>query len=217
MPTGEINLEELITLAVETGIARVNTSLPGTVVSYDAATQRADIRPGLNRIIHTAEGAPVSEALPILRAVRVVHPGGKDWALHIPLKEGDTVGLIVSQADPTGWQTRGEVSDPRDRRLHSLAHVWAVPGWRTDNAPIPGASADYPTWSHKDGFKVTLKSDGLEVGGATDAAALASKVNALSEAFAAHTHLFVGTGSVSTVNPAFVHSDTASTKLKVSG
>jgi hypothetical protein len=215
MPQGELSLEELIRIAVDAGVARVNTSLPGRIESYDAESQTANVTPMLKRPVYTANGEPTYEQLPVIRSVKVLHPGGEDWALHIPLKAGDTVELRVMQWDPTGWQTTGQVSEPRDLRTHHLAHVVAVPGYRLDSKPIPGASADFPTWQHKDGFKVTLKSNALEVGGSSDAAARASRVEAELDSIQNAFSTFVpGSGGASFPNPYVRVSGVGSTKLK---
>jgi hypothetical protein len=218
VPSGNQDLEDVITAAINAAISRVFTGSPGRVESYDAATQRADITPMVRRTLYTAEGEPVPEDLPMLRSVRVIHPGGEDWALHIPLKRGDTVALLGMTLDPTAWQSTGQVSAPRDVRTHHLAHAVALAGYRIDSKPIPNASADYPTWAHKDGFKVTLKPSALEVDGASDAAALASKVNqAFTDIALAFSTYAPGTGGGSFPD-IFVWADTtASSKLKTGG
>jgi hypothetical protein len=218
MPTGDQSLEDVIRAAVEAAVARIFTGTVGKVDSYDASTQRANITPQIRRVIYTAEGEPTTEALPMLRDVRVLHPGGEDWAMHIPLKAGDTVLLLPQQWDPTAWQSTGQLSNPRDSRTHHLAHCVALAGYRQDSKPIPGASSDFPTWQHKDGFKVTLKASTLEVDGASDAAALASKVNqALTDIALAFSTYIPGTGG-SSFPDVFVWADTtASSKLKVGG
>lgn len=219
MPNGSQNLESVIGLAMEALAGRINTALPARVDSYDAPSQLATVTPMVKRPVPSSEGdASFSfEALPQIRDVRVIHPGGQDWALHIPLKPGDSVLLIVLQWDPSGWQQTGEVSAPADTRTHSIAHAIALPGYRRDGQRLAGVSSDYPTFRASGGFTVTLKPTGMEVGGASDAAALASKVNLLSQAFAAHKHAFIGAGTVDVVTPVFTHQDTASDKLKVGG
>lgn len=218
MPNGSQSLESVIALALEALAGRISTALPGRIDSYNASTQTADITPMVKRPVPSSEEGSFSFlALPQIQGVRVVHPGGQDWAMHIPLKAGDSVLLVVSQWDPSAWQATGEVSEPPDVRTHSPAHAIAIPGYRHDSQALQGVSADYPTFRHKDGFTVTLKPTGMEVGGSSDSAALASKVNTLSQAFQSHTHLFTGTGSVGAVSPTFVHQDTASQRLKVGG
>jgi hypothetical protein len=221
VPKGSQSLESVIELALEAGMGRINTALPARVESYDSATQMAVVTPMLNRPVPSSEGdsAYQFETLPQIRDVRVIHPGGQDWALHIPLKAGDSVLLIVSQWDPSLWQESGEVSAPADIRPHSLAHAIALPGYRPNPQRLAGVSADHPTFRHKDGFTVTLKSDSIEVGGASERAALESKIHSELDLIQNAFSTFVpGSGGASFPNPYLRAGRTVgSTKLKTSG
>lgn len=218
MPRGTPSLEELVAMAMEAKLATVNVALPGRVESYNASTQRADIRPVIRRAVPTPEEDYILEDLPVIPNVRVIHPGGEDWAIHVPIKEGDTVELIFQQWDPSEWMRTGEVSEPADKRRFSLSHAVALPGFRKADQTIPGAVADAITITHKDGFSVKVTDQRVEVGGSSDSAALASKVADLETAVANMFSTFNGgTGGAAFPNPFAPPGNYGSAKLKVGG
>lgn len=222
MPNGSVDDSELLRIAIREALASIAGPMPGRVDSYDASAGTATITPMLTRPVPTADGGAQYEPLPQIYSVKVIHPGGEDWALHIPLKQGDSVLLVPLKWDPSPWEPQGQRSNPRDRRMFSIAHAIAFAGYRPNNKPIAGASADYPTWQHKDGFQVTLKSNALEVGGASDAAALASKVDDLANIVNNHVHPYTwtgsaGSGSTSVLASPYTGGPSGSTKLKVGG
>lgn len=214
---GSQNLEDVLQIGVSAALAAIDTCLVCTVVSYDATQQTADLRPVTTRRVPNPEGGTVEETLPDIPAVRVLHPGGANWAVHVPLKAGDGVAVLCSKTDFSEWLRTGNRSAPADHRTFSLAFAIAIPGLR--RTPISDANSADITFVHSSGFKVVLNSAGyMEVGGSVDAAALASKVADLASALASHTHLFTGTGSVGAVNPVFTPAASyGSTKLKVGG
>lgn len=196
---------DLLQLAIDARLADLCVALPGRVESYDASAQTADVKPMVRRLVPTPDEDSIAEELPTIFAVPVCHPGGNGWGLHIPLAAGDTVLLVFQQWDPTEWQRTGEISDPPDQRRHSLAHAVAIPGYRAKQAALSGASSSDVTFT-KDGFGITIKSDAVEIGGSltvksdrvevggtSDAAALATKVDALIAAFDSHTHITTAT------------------------
>lgn len=228
MPSGSLTLEEVFRLAMDGRLAQLNTAMPGRVQSYNAAKQTADIKPTLKRAVPTPDGDYILEELPVIPSVKVIHPGGTDWALHIPIATGDTVQLIINQWDHSEWSRTGEVVGPADKRDFSLAHAVALPGLRLDSKPITGASATNTTLHHSSGFAITVTPTTFEVGGNGDAAALASKVltelQALVSTFNSHVHPYVDTLPVGTaasvtspvVSGASPPASVASALLKVS-
>lgn len=167
---------DLIQTALESMASDLCVALPGRVESYDASAQTADVKPMIRRLVPTPDEDHISEEMPVIYSVPVCHPGGNGWGLHIPLAAGDTVLLVFSQWDPSEWRRTGDIADPADHRSHNASHAVAIPGYRSKQAPISGASSSDVTFM-KDGFGITIKSDKVEIGGSSDAAALASKVD----------------------------------------
>lgn len=165
----------------------LHTALPGIVQSYDAATQRADIVPGLNRILPTREGEPVSELMPTLRAVPVVFPGSGDWFVRWPISAGDEVLLVICERDPARWLQTGDRSDPIDVRAHHLAHAVAIPGLRSRPGQLPAPSGSALELGEVGGASIRIEGDGtIRLGGvgAVATVAAAAKVDAVLTAIA---------------------------------
>lgn len=149
----------------------LHTALPGIIQSYDAATQRADIVPGLNRILPTREGEPVSELMPTLRSVPVVFPGSGDWFVRWPISAGDEVLLVICERDPARWLQTGERADPIDVRAHHLAHAVAIPGLRSRPGKLPPPDGESPALilGHRTGSTLRIEDDGtVRLTGAAD-------------------------------------------------
>lgn len=114
-------------------------SMPGRVVSYDRATQRANIRPCITRRLSAEDDdeEDVFEAPPELPSVPVVWPSGGGSFFHPELAAGDPVLLVVSDADYAVWARTGDAGDPSDAREHHYAHTFAIPGPRPRSALLP--------------------------------------------------------------------------------
>lgn len=169
---------EVFRAAFDARLGAVHVAGFGKVTSYNAADKTADVRVGWKRAVPTdEEGTFVTEVIPDLPAVPVIHFGGGSGHLRIPLSAGDTVLIVVCDTDQATWLRTGEVSDPGDLRRFHLSHAVAIP-W----AKAVGPSA------------LDLKVASAEVGGTTDAAALASAVDTILAAIAACTPSGTETG-----------------------
>lgn len=192
----------------------------GRVESYDPDTQRADVKPLVKRMVPSAsEGRrDVAEERPVIPSVRVLHYRAGGFYIHAPLQVGDTVLLVVLDQDPSNWGRTGELSLPGDHRLHHLAHAVAIPGLFPSTAVLAGLDGENLQLGSEGGLQVTITPERMEVGGSSDAAALASACNtAFNQIADAFTTFVPGTGGANFPNP-FVWdpgSTTASEKLKV--
>lgn len=158
----------------------VHTSLPGEIVSYDAAKQVADVRPMLKRRIPDPDGGDDTiEALPTIPAVPVVWPRGGGYCLTFPLAKGDGVMLVFSEADLSAWRDTGEASDPGDVERHGLAGAVAVPGVDTVARALTDASATHLVIGKDGGPAIHIDSTGVKIGaaGASHPIALGDKVD----------------------------------------
>lgn len=106
-------LAELIERALDARLAQIFGMLPGKVVSYDAATQRADVQPEPNT--HDEDGAEIAH--PVLPGVLVRWPRGHGGcAITMPLQSGDRVMLVAASAGLDRWTKDGTTSPDEDRR-----------------------------------------------------------------------------------------------------
>lgn len=114
-----------VQFALEQWTKGLNVCAPGHVVSYDAGTRRATVRPALDILTQrmTSVGAPLIPDVP------VVWPSTRQWAVVAPLAEGDPVLLLWSQRGLTGFKRAHARAMPDVDRLFSLSDAVAVPGF----------------------------------------------------------------------------------------
>lgn len=166
------DLTEVLEAAIEARLLDLHTALPGTVKSYDAAKQTAEIIPQIRSAAPKADGGVVAETIPVIPNVPVQWPRGGGCALHFPLAPGDHVLLVFSESATGHWRETGELSDPGDLRRHSLGYPIAIPGIAPNASPIedPGASGE---------AVLSVGSNVFRVGGPlADFVALSMKVDA---------------------------------------
>lgn len=195
---------DVIARVMESRLVDLHTSMPGTVESFDAATQCADVRPALTRRIPGAdpEDPDAHEALPVLPCVPVLYPGSSQFGIRWPLSKGDRGLLVFAERDIGRWQAGGEDGDPQVAGMHSLAAAIFIPGdfskagaW--SSLPANAMTLGGPGASD---FRVEVRADKVVAGGETDSAALASRVAALETWANGHTHTTTATvGATATV------------------
>jgi hypothetical protein len=137
---------ETLRLVLESALQDVHTSIPGTVRSYDATTQTAEVEIGVQRV-RAAEDEDVDEdvpeSLPILQGVPVLWPRGGGVFLHFPMTAGDEVQVFFSEADLNAWRESGGVVDPGVATRHGLAGAVALPGMFSMGNPLADADGTY--------------------------------------------------------------------------
>lgn len=186
----EPTLQEVLYDAIESRLLELHTAIPGRVVSYDSAKQTAEVEPVVLRAEPREDGGRTLTPLPVIPNVPVQWPRGGGYALHFPLKAGDHVLLVFSEAAIGHWRSSGELAPPGDLRRHSLGYPVAIPGIAPESAPIADAPA---------GEAVLTVGDGtFRVGGASaEMVALANLVqqalDKIQQTFDAHTHAVTGT------------------------
>lgn len=227
--SNNLNLAEALEAALASMISEIHTTFPAQVVSYDKNNQTATLRPMVKKPILAADINDTEdeyETLPQLPNVPVSHPRGGNTHIHVPLREGDFVWVHVCQSDISSWRTTGRLSDPTIPLTHHLSSVWAEPGAFHDRIKLDGSKlSDNDITIVNGDMIVTVKDDSVHFNGNSDAAALASKVDALQNnlnnfinVFNAHTHAGVTPGSGTTAistTPATPSSETfASARIK---
>jgi hypothetical protein len=112
---------------IESTRSDINTSVPGTIVSYDPATNRAIVRPSLPRKL--ANGVELDA--PNIVEVPMVFPtsgvSGKQAAITLPVAPGDGVLLSFQQRSIEGW-LGGKNTAPDDPRQFDLSDCVATLG-----------------------------------------------------------------------------------------
>lgn len=177
-----------------------HTAIVARVDSYNSATQRATVTP----VVRTPLKDGTYEEPLTLSDVPIGIVRGGGFFMHIPLAVGDHVLLVFSQLSLSEWTETGQRSSPKNVRRHGPSSCYGIPCAAPANDVIADASATDLTIG-KDGTDslITVDAAFVKLGkGATDFAALASKVDtAISNVVTwanAHVHTGVTTGPGST-------------------
>jgi hypothetical protein len=191
--------------AIRAQLALVHTSLPGTIASYDEATQTATITPAVKFKYRKADGTIENYAPPAIPGVPIAFPGGDGWSITWPIAAGDPVTLVFAERSLDEWRTaKGSAHEARDVRRFDLTDAIAIPGGRSPADALPAEAYDSAALVIR-GTLIKLGSSA-----ASDFVALAALVKSELESIradvAAHTHpvpgVTAGSGSTTSSPPA---------------
>ena len=162
------SLAQILKEAITTHLYDLHVCLPARVEKYDAAKQKADIKPLLKKRYKVE--AQETE-LPVVTDVPVQWPsaaGGASY-LHLPLKKGDLGMAIFCERSLDGWlQGSGQIVGPKDPRHHHLSDAIFIPGVRPFGAALSGTSAENAVFQN-DQMRIELSPDGkISIEGASE-------------------------------------------------
>lgn len=212
------SLAELLNKLSEQTQAEMNVCIPAEIVSYDAATQLAQVQPCLKRPLRTEDDEEITESMPIISHVPVIHPSGGGFFAHFPLAKGDPVTLIIADRSIDRWLDKGGEVDPGYSHTHELSDAFAIPGGRPDPKKLSGMSSSKLTIG-KDGdtsLQIAIDGSAISLSTGSDFVSLAAKVDSeLNKIKAAMLTCTVASapGPVTFASP-YVHVSTAATKVK---
>jgi protein gp138 len=151
-----------IRIGIATALRNFAVAQPGTVLSYDESSQTCSVQPGVHRLLPSIEDndEDVVEPLPSIQHVPVCWLVGRGIQVKATLEPGDSVLLVACDFDPSGWMRAGSPQPPDDARVHHWSNAVAIPGLVPSQSPFQEPS---------------------------DAAALASKVDAILHALSGGT------------------------------
>jgi hypothetical protein len=121
-----LDLTELIEQQIEVQLGNtLNTSMPAKIISYNAATNRAIVKPDLPKRLASGEAleSPQVVEVPVLFPAS----GGGKASMTFPLKPGDGVMLVIQQRSLEGWLD-GKNTMPDDPRQFDLSDSVAIAG-----------------------------------------------------------------------------------------
>lgn len=108
------------------------TALPGRIVSFDPASQRATVKvmykPRLNGEVRD---------FPDLLEVPVVMPRAGGFAVTFPVAAGDGVQLVFQSRSAEAWYEDGEASEAPQARAHDLSDAVAMVGMEPKPRILP--------------------------------------------------------------------------------
>lgn len=127
--------------AIDQKLAAVRVALPGEIVSFDASTQTAQVKPLLADQFISSAGESEAVSLGVLSGVPVVFAGGGGFAETWPVAQGDPCLLVFSDRSLDLWFDRGGEVEPDSTRRHDLSDAIAILGVRSK----PGALSEFDT------------------------------------------------------------------------
>lgn len=131
--------------------------LPAKVVSYDDATNRAEIQPVV--MMGTTDGGKVSRAR--VAGIPVYRFGGGGFFMRFPIKAGDLGWLKACDRDISLIFQRGGGEDwPNTTRMHRFSDAMFFPDTFKEWA-ISGENADAAVWQSMDGTRCISLDEGM--------------------------------------------------------
>lgn len=119
-----MTLTDLLDAAMASRMADLHTCFPGRIESYDYTTQKATVKPLLNRRLKDGR----VEELPVLANVPVWMPRSGGAAIVLPVAPGDTCWVACAERSMDEWKQRGAVQTPTDPRKHAVVDAVAFVG-----------------------------------------------------------------------------------------
>lgn len=193
------DLPDAIQELMRSELLDVHVALPAVVKEdFDPARCSVTVKPLLKRAIPAADGSYTEEDLPEIYDVPVAFPMFGGFQFTMPILVGDAVVLVFPDYDLGAWRSNGGVTGPGDTRRHHLSGAVALPcGLRRLNEPLTSFNTTALEFGRSSGLRVSVTASQMRVGGNADAAALASKVDALAAVF----NTFVGVFNAHTNGP----------------
>jgi len=153
---------EMLDMAFKTNIAKIYTSMPATLITYDPDTQRAQIQLGIKRRQKGVWGD-----LSVLTDVPVDFPGSKNWAFFHELSNGDEGWAHFSQRCIDEWLSGGGSVQPGSLRMFDKTDACFKPGVRSSKtafAPMPNTGAGLTNKAGTVSIKATDSAIDLVIG-----------------------------------------------------
>ena len=126
---------QVIPFVNEQLLKQVHTSLPGVVVSYDAATRRARVQPAVDLLL--TDGSTMQK--PVILNVPVLWPATGGYFFHMPLEVGDPVMLLFNERDIARFKETLAVGPPLSNDIMEIQHACAMPvDFGQDMTPVSG-------------------------------------------------------------------------------
>lgn len=200
-PGLNIDLAELIRLAIADALSDVYTSEACIVESYDGATCTVDVTPIVQRTIDDENGIACFEDLPIVPNVPVAFPQAGPVKVTWPIAKGDEGVIFCSSQSLNGFQASGERGPAGDQRRMHLGSAVFLPFAVSKKTVDPDNEGQGGVAAY------VVRADELRLGSmnATDFAALAGKVDdgfaAIRSTFNGHSHASLGGGPSAVIAP----------------
>lgn len=199
--TAKPSSSDLLAMAGQAALGKVNVALPASVLSYDRDTQKAVVQVAVCYRVRDADGTESQRCRPPAANVPVLWLG-VSW----DLEAGDTGLVVVCDRAINVWKSTGNsATEPADPRRFDISDAVFLPGLRSFADPLPAEAVEEGAVVLWDRGTGDLR---LGSAAATDPVALSSLVaGELAAIAAAITTLNGGT-------PLYVPGSVAASKVK---
>lgn len=158
-----LEMSDMLEMSFKSGIAKVYTSMPATLIAYDPNLQRAQIQLGIKR-----RQKGIWTDLAILTDVPVDLPGSQSWAFFLGLSKGDEGWAHFSQRCIDDWLSMGGSVQPSSLRMFDKTDACFSPGARsakTAFSPMPNVGAGITNKSGSVSITATDSAIDLKISG----------------------------------------------------
>jgi hypothetical protein len=120
--------------------AQIHTSMPGQIVSFNAAKMTATVQPAIQAINTQNDGTRVPVTIAAITDVPVHFPAGGGFTLTFPVKAGDECLIVFNERSIDNWHQHGGQQAPSDHRMHDINDCVVHVGLRSQANPLTGVS-----------------------------------------------------------------------------
>lgn len=168
----------LMRRAADERVGQMHTAIPGRVIKYDAATQKAWVQPVVKGT-SPVDGSSVK--IPQLPSMPVVFPQGGGFSITWPLKPGDTVLVIFSEQAMAQWLISGnDDAEPEHPWRFEMTDGIVLAGMRPFVGPLTSTSeTEMKIGLEDESAQIVIDETGVRLGSGTasDFVALSSLVD----------------------------------------
>jgi hypothetical protein len=157
-------LEDVVVSALDTALQGVWTAMPGRIETYDATLQRANIQLTVKSGSIGEDGERDVQTIAVINAVPVLHAGGGNYRLTMPVQRGDTVLVVFASRSIDAWLRSGGVVDPQTDHHHDISDAIAITGLRDFAHPLSGVSTDHASIGYGGGATIEFHPSEVRLG-----------------------------------------------------
>lgn len=141
---------------ISNALAEINIAIPAKIVSYDAQSVRAIVKPTIPKRLSNGETLQAPQIVNVPVCFPMADIAGAVAQVTLPLKAGDGVLLVFSHRSLENWLSGSEQS-PDDPRMFDLSDAFALP---SVNAKSPAADGENLCIKYGEGsLKITPSGD----------------------------------------------------------
>lgn len=167
------NLNEIIGSEYETYKAladsirsSIRVTIPGIIQSFDATTQTCTIQPCIRENVTNSDYSATWTNLSLLLDVPIVIPRAGNFAITLPIKQGDECLVVFSDMCIDGWWSLGGIQNQLEKRRHDLSDAFAILGTYSQPNRITNYSTDSAQLRNLNGTQcIELKDDEINIVG----------------------------------------------------